>query len=155
MGRGLAFGRTAWPGVGEVLLGSTHLESFVGEEQRQQVLSSRQAQLREAASLLEREARRHGCVAAVLIGDMNWNDEDGDPLRAPPPLSPTASLCSRCTTSSLRASFFIRRRAGRRLGGCVGGGGPAQGRLHDDVEVPARPLLRALARQPRRWADTG
>ena len=46
MGRGLAFGRTAWPGVGEVLLGSTHLESFVGEEQRQQVLSSRQAQLR-------------------------------------------------------------------------------------------------------------
>ena len=88
MGRGLAFGRTAWPGVGEVLLGSTHLESFVGEEQRQQVLSSRQAQLREAASLLEREARRHGCVAAVLIGDMNWNDEDGDPLRATPPSRP-------------------------------------------------------------------
>jgi len=37
-------------------------------------------QLREAAALLEREARQHGCVGALLMGDTNWGDKDGDPL---------------------------------------------------------------------------
>ena len=30
--------------------------------------------------MLEREARQHGCVGALLMGDMNWGDQDGDPL---------------------------------------------------------------------------
>ena len=43
--------------------------------------STPRAQLREAAALLEREARQHGCVAALLIGDTNWGERDGDPLQ--------------------------------------------------------------------------
>ena len=31
--------------------------------------------------MLEREARQHGCVGALLMGDTNWADKDGDPLQ--------------------------------------------------------------------------
>lgn len=31
MGRGVVLGVTSWPGVGHLAVGSTHLESFVGE----------------------------------------------------------------------------------------------------------------------------
>ena len=32
MSRGLLFGRAEWRGVGSLVLSSTHLESYVGEE---------------------------------------------------------------------------------------------------------------------------
>jgi hypothetical protein len=135
MSRGLLFGRAEWPGVGSLLLSSTHLESFVGPEKNQEVVANRRSQargaaaasrkrlqpiapeaatlrargcnlrarglqpcapetatlgisappplcfqLRDAAALLEREARQHGCVGALLMGDTNWGDQDGDPL---------------------------------------------------------------------------
>ena len=41
MGRGLLLGRASWPGVGEVVLSSTHLESFIGKEAATQVRAPR------------------------------------------------------------------------------------------------------------------
>ena len=85
MGRALVFGRATWPGVGELVLGTTHLESFVGPDQQAVVKPNRRAQLQQAATALEAAARRHGCVGAVLVGDFNWKEtpsEDGGPAVA-------------------------------------------------------------------------
>ncbi|KAJ1449814.1 Endonuclease/exonuclease/phosphatase [Pelagophyceae sp. CCMP2097] len=83
MGRGLLIGRAHWAGVGDVVFGSTHLESFVGRDQQPEVLRNRNAQLAQATQLLSAEAQRHGCVAAVLMGDFNWKEaDDGDALKA-------------------------------------------------------------------------
>ena len=83
MGRGLLLGRAAWPGVGTVALGSTHLESWVGEHMQVAVKEARRAQLAQAGRLLVEEATREGCGVAVLLGDMNWKDkQDGDALAA-------------------------------------------------------------------------
>jgi hypothetical protein len=76
MGRGVAMGRVHWPGAGWLVLGSTHLESFVGNEDNGWVIANRRKQLIEATGLLEREARRHHCVGAVLLGDLNWSEKD-------------------------------------------------------------------------------
>ena len=67
MSRGLLYGRAEWPGVGSLLLSSTHLESFVGHDNQTWVKQNRSAQLREAGRLLEKEVRAtNGCVGAVL-----------------------------------------------------------------------------------------
>ena len=50
MSRGLLFGRAEWPGVGSLLLSSTHLESFVGPEKNQEVVANRRSQARGAAA---------------------------------------------------------------------------------------------------------
>jgi hypothetical protein len=76
MGRGVAMGRVHWPGAGWLVLGSTHLESFVTNEDNGWVIANRRKQLIEATGLLEREARRHHCVGAVLLGDLNWSEKD-------------------------------------------------------------------------------
>jgi len=81
MGRGLLLGRAEWPGVGTVVLSSTHLESWIGKEEEMKVRADRKSQVREAAAWLRREAEQHGAAAAVLVGDTNWDDKDGDPLR--------------------------------------------------------------------------
>ena len=79
MGRGLVLGVTHWPGVGRLVLGSTHLESFVGEHADGVVVPERRRQLAEAGRRLSEEARRQHCVGAVLLGDLNWDDpKDGD-----------------------------------------------------------------------------
>ncbi|KAH8074550.1 5'-tyrosyl-DNA phosphodiesterase [Aureococcus anophagefferens] len=60
MGRGLLVARAAWPGVGDVLFGVAR-----------------------AAATLEAKAAAHGCAAAVLLGDFNWDDgKDGDAVAA-------------------------------------------------------------------------
>ena len=46
MSRGLILGRAEWPGVGSLVLSSTHLESYVGEEHQQAVLGNRRAQVK-------------------------------------------------------------------------------------------------------------
>ena len=84
MGRGLLFGIAAWPGVGDVALGSTHLESFVGPENDAIVCASRRAQLTQAGGWLAAAARAHGCAAAILMGDMNWDDPKMPGGRASP-----------------------------------------------------------------------
>ena len=50
MSRGLIFGRAEWPGVGSLVLSSTHLESYVGEEHQAVVLANRRSQARGAAA---------------------------------------------------------------------------------------------------------
>ena len=50
MSRGLLFGRAEWPGVGSLVLSSTHLESFVGAEHQAVVLANRRSQARGAAA---------------------------------------------------------------------------------------------------------
>ena len=83
MGRGLLVARAAWPGVGDVLFGVAHLESFVGREVDAAVRAERRAQVARAAATLEAKAAAHGCAAAVLLGDFNWEDsKDGDALAA-------------------------------------------------------------------------
>eukprot|EP00854_Cymbomonas_tetramitiformis_P006096 gene6096-7316_t len=81
MGRALLLGRTVWPGVGVVVVGTSHLESFVGAEADVQVRRLRAAQLAEAGAVLCKEVRAHRCQLALLLGDMNWEDKkDGDAL---------------------------------------------------------------------------
>lgn len=83
MGRGLLVARATWPGVGDVLFGVAHLESFVGREVDAAVRAERRAQVARAAATLEAKAAAHGCAAAVLLGDFNWEDsKDGDALAA-------------------------------------------------------------------------
>lgn len=83
MGRGLLVARAAWPGVGDVLFGVAHLESFVGREVDAAVRAERRAQVARAAATLEAKAAAHGCAAAVLLGDFNWDDgKDGDAVAA-------------------------------------------------------------------------
>ncbi|KAH8097364.1 5'-tyrosyl-DNA phosphodiesterase [Aureococcus anophagefferens] len=83
MGRGLLVARAAWPGVGDVLFGVAHLESFVGREVDAAVRAERRAQVARAAATLEAKAAAHGCAAAVLLGDFNWDDgKDGDAFAA-------------------------------------------------------------------------
>ena len=83
MGRGVLVARAAWPGVGDVLFGVAHLESFVGREVDAAVRAERRAQVARAAATLEEKAAAHGCAAAVLLGDFNWEDsKDGDALAA-------------------------------------------------------------------------
>ena len=82
MSRGLVLGTTTWYDGTRLVLGSTHLESFVGQEMNGQVSSNRASQLKEAAAILSKEAEARGCAGAILLGDMNWEDaKDGDPLR--------------------------------------------------------------------------
>ena len=99
MGRGLVIGTAEWlldaaasasatpvaaqqGSPPQIVLGSTHLESFVGVEHP--VHAERRAQLVEAGRILADELKRtpRG-VCAMLMGDMNWkDDEDGDALQA-------------------------------------------------------------------------
>lgn len=85
MSRGLVMGcaRLDAPGSSAdnaaVVLASTHLESFVGEDMRAAVCKARKEQLVEAGRRLEAEATRLHAHAAVLFGDMNWDERtDGD-----------------------------------------------------------------------------
>ncbi|KAG8470487.1 hypothetical protein KFE25_008908 [Diacronema lutheri] len=84
MSRGLVLGSAhfAAPDDGRgglIVLASTHLESFVGEDMRATVCKMRKAQLAEAGRVLEAEVARLGACAGVLLGDMNWDDTtDGD-----------------------------------------------------------------------------
>ena len=82
MSRGLLMGVTAW-GAKTLLLASTHLESWVGEEHNAIVLRNRSEQLAEAGREMVAEGRRRGCIGVVLLGDFNWQDnKDGDALVA-------------------------------------------------------------------------
>ena len=76
MGRGLLLARATWEGVGQIVVGTTHLESFIGPAENEQIKRARRQQLQQATRLLEREAQQHGCAAAVLLGDFNLNNED-------------------------------------------------------------------------------
>ena len=76
MHRGVALGRAHWPGVGRIVLGSTHLESWIGDDGNGPIVSNRRRQLVEATAILEREARRHHCAGAALLGDLNWQERD-------------------------------------------------------------------------------
>lgn len=101
MGRGLVYGVADWlpsapifsgasgstvPGqdhnAPRVILGTTHLESFMGPDNQWFILPQRKEQLREAGRLLAAELERTPRGAcAFLMGDMNWkDDEDGNPL---------------------------------------------------------------------------
>ena len=80
MGRGLMLGVATW-GPHAIVLGSTHLESFAGEQNDGVVKATRRAQLHEAGRVLADEARRRGAIGAILLGDCNWTDsKDGDAL---------------------------------------------------------------------------
>ena len=81
MGRGLLLARCDWPGMGTVVLGTAPLESYVSAKEQERVVPERRDQLKVAAHTLAMEATEHFAPAAVLLGDMNWNDKsDGDPL---------------------------------------------------------------------------
>ena len=96
MGRGLLYGTVDWVGTGDevrnragtpapsrFVVGTTHLESYVGDAEDAIVTRHRRAQLVEAARLLEAEMEARGAMAAVLMGDLNWTDQkDGDALEA-------------------------------------------------------------------------
>ncbi|KAH8047657.1 5'-tyrosyl-DNA phosphodiesterase [Aureococcus anophagefferens] len=57
--------------------------SFVGREVDAAVRAERRAQVARAAATLEAKAAAHGCAAAVLLGDFNWDDsKDGDAVAA-------------------------------------------------------------------------
>ena len=97
-------------------------------------------QLREAAALIEREARQHGCVGALLMGDMNWGDkpEDGDPLHTlgagwvdawEAVGRPKAAKVTCGWSFRLDRCFVLSlgRDAGGRALGTSGGGPPADG----------------------------
>ena len=104
MGRGVVVATAAWTGAPQatavgaaavgtaagdaagavrLVLGSTHLESWVGEEHQGVVVPNRRAQLTEACRLMASELRATpGGVGAMLMGDMNWQDKkDGDAMR--------------------------------------------------------------------------
>ena len=89
-------------------LGSTHLESFVGKEVDAVVVAERRVQLAHAGRLLVDEARKRGCVGALLLGDCNWDDKvSGEALSA---LGPRHSIASagpgaRSATSSARTAL--------------------------------------------------
>lgn len=85
MGRGVALGRTEWPGVGTVVVGTTHLESGWSNDRDRQcaIYTIRKQQLIEAAAIMMREAEACSARAAILAGDLNWSDNaaaDGDLL---------------------------------------------------------------------------
>jgi len=93
MGRGLLLGTADWIGDGaktaaaaspvptRLVFGTVHLESFVGEAEDRIVIPNRRAQLVEAVRVLEAEMEARDAMAAVLMGDFNWNDQkDGDTL---------------------------------------------------------------------------
>ncbi|KAL1529951.1 hypothetical protein AB1Y20_000879 [Prymnesium parvum] len=84
MGRGLVMARVQWPGVGHLLVGTAHLESWVGNEPRVNaaVIRARQKGLKQACSLLEAEVAATGCIGALLVGDMNWQEKDNGDARA-------------------------------------------------------------------------
>ena len=96
------------------------------------------SQLREAAALLEREARQHGCVGALLMGDMNMNDQDGDPLHTlgggwvdawQAVGSPKAAKATMGWSFRLDRCFVLSlgHDAGGRALGASGGGPPGDG----------------------------
>jgi len=84
MSRGLLMAVTTWGAAANapnVLLATTHLESWIGPEANGEVLANRRSQLAEAGEKVARRAAEAQCCLAVLAGDMNWNDADGgDPL---------------------------------------------------------------------------
>jgi len=82
MGRALLMGRCAWAAGAELVVGTVHLESWVGRDHETRVIQLREGQLVEAARAIEAEVHSHGCCAGVLMGDLNWDDnKQDDPLR--------------------------------------------------------------------------
>lgn len=77
MGRGLLLGSALLDGR-RIILATSHLESFVPGEAG--IVSQRCAQLKLAGRWLQEEMKRVRAVAAIFLGDMNWDDKDGDPL---------------------------------------------------------------------------
>ena len=64
------------------MVGTVHLESWVGKDYEEQVVRTREGQLAEAARAIEAEVHSHNCAAGVLMGDLNWDDKkQKDPLR--------------------------------------------------------------------------
>ena len=78
MGRGLLWGLITGPvGTRPVLAGSVHLESFAGK--KNPGTRQRQEQLHRCLASMSSAAERHVVGSAVILGDMNWNDQtDGD-----------------------------------------------------------------------------
>lgn len=77
MGRGLLTAHVDWPGIGDVVVGVVHLESWIGKDH--DVRDARRGQVRLAQELMEREAQASKC--AILMGDTNWDDETPFELR--------------------------------------------------------------------------
>lgn len=73
MGRGLLLAHLEWPGKGDVVVGVSHLESFIGHEHDVRPVRERQAI--SAQAILTKEKEASGAVCAIFIGDMNWDDE--------------------------------------------------------------------------------
>mmetsp|Transcript_1 Transcript_1/g.2 ORF Transcript_1/g.2 Transcript_1/m.2 type:complete len:419 (+) Transcript_1:108-1364(+) len=74
MCRGLLITHVGWPGCGRVVVATSHLESFIGLQFKAVVNAERESQLAMAGRVLAEEARASGAVAAILMGDMNWDD---------------------------------------------------------------------------------
>lgn len=73
MGRGLLLAHVEWQGKGDVVVGVSHLESFVGREH--DVRSVRERQAISAQAILTEEKEASGAACAIFVGDMNWDDE--------------------------------------------------------------------------------
>eukprot|EP01043_Picozoa_sp_COSAG02_P018826 COSAG02_NODE_890_length_16155_cov_63.407885_8_plen_1156_part_00 len=79
MGRGLLWGLITGPtGTSPILAGSVHLESWAGPNNPG--IRQRQHQLQQCLTSMSRAAMRQRVIgAALVLGDMNWNDKtDGD-----------------------------------------------------------------------------
>ena len=76
-GRALLYGTISSP-IGKVCCGTVHLESFVPQFPAAELVQMRLQQLQESGRVLLDEAKRHGHVLAVLVGDTNWEDSKGD-----------------------------------------------------------------------------
>ena len=92
MGRGLTLGTTVWSpaasatsssaGAPRIVLGSTHLESFTGPADELIRTAARREQLVEACRVLAMEMKARGAACAMLLGDMNWDDnKHGEALK--------------------------------------------------------------------------
>jgi endonuclease/exonuclease/phosphatase family metal-dependent hydrolase len=76
---GGAEGGGAEGGGAMVIIGTTHLESYVGDSEEHVTVPERRRQLAEACAVLRQELLTRGATAAVLMGDLNWTDaKDGD-----------------------------------------------------------------------------
>ncbi|KAJ8599792.1 hypothetical protein CTAYLR_004014 [Chrysophaeum taylorii] len=83
MGRGVLLGRVERSAADVVVVGVTHLESFVKGVEGV-VREARAKQAVEAQEAVEAEVKATSASAGILIGDTNWNEsDDGEfPLRA-------------------------------------------------------------------------
>ena len=147
MNRGLVLGRATWPGVGWLVFGSTHLESWVGDDNQHWVIPNRQSQLQEACRLLIDEARAHGCVGACLLGDFNWSDgSDGEALAGLPEWADAYEACGR--PAKTYATNY-----GKRLDRCLywNHPNPSAGRIlgGDGAPLPTPPTRTLKATQIR------